>query len=56
MLDALLLCARAGGEGDQEHDVAWFELHEGHPLACDVCGQYFELVKVAPPSVTWDAA
>ena len=49
-------CRCVGGEGDQEHDVAWFELHEGHPLACDLCGQYFELVKVAPPSVSWDAA
>ena len=35
--------------------MAWFELHDGHPLCCDVCGQYFELQKTAAPTVTWDA-
>ena len=44
-----------GGEGDQEHDVAWFEMHSGQPLACDCCGQFYQLVDVAPPTVAWDA-
>ena len=35
--------------------MAWFELHSGQPLACDCCGQFYQLVDVAPPTVAWDA-
>jgi len=40
-----------GGEGGEEHDIAWFELHQDRPCLCDVCGQYFELQATAPPNV-----
>jgi len=51
-----LVRLRPGGEGEHEHDVAWFELHSGRPLACDICGQVYSLVDTKPPTVEWSTA
>eukprot|EP00298_Acanthocystis_sp_HF-20_P019808 c24252_g1_i1.p1 GENE.c24252_g1_i1~~c24252_g1_i1.p1 ORF type:complete len:131 (-),score=49.15 c24252_g1_i1:81-473(-) len=32
-----------GGLGDNEHELLWFNLFEGHTHICPECGQFFKL-------------